>query len=206
MAKAKTSKVRRNTLFSAIISFFSFAYKFALGIYGRSLVLIIASISTLLLFIAKVVFVKNALATRAEKKRAYFIMAVTAIIYSAIFILFVVLKVAGIDITKKNNFEGWLGILFILFVMVMFALSVINLKGAYEKADLVYIGLKEMTFISALTDLVIIEAFLVQVIQYYVDIPGLSILDKYFPLAIGVFMVVMSVRMIIRFKEHDTQS
>ena len=205
MAKSKAVKVRRNTLFSAIVSFISFAYKFGLGVYGQSLVLIIASISTLLLFICKVVFVKNALATRPEKKRAYFIMAITAIVYSAIFILFVVLKVAGIDITKKNNFEGWLGILFILFVLVMFVLSVINLKGAYEKADLIFIGLKEMTFISALTDLVIIEAFLVQVIQYYVEIPGLSILDKYFPLAIGIFMIVMSVKMIVRFKEYDAK-
>lgn len=201
MATAK--KMKRNTLFSAIITGVSFLYKLALGIYTQSLVLIIASVSTLMLFICKVAFVKDVMSTREKKKRAYFIMSLAALIYSAIFILFVVLKVNGIDVSKKNNYEGWLGLLFIGFVLLMFILSIINLKGAYEKSDILVIGLKEMTFISALTDMVIIETFIVRIILSFIDIEILYTLDAYFPLAVGVFITIMSIRMMVKAAKYE---
>lgn len=201
MATAK--KMKRNTLFSAIITGVSFLYKLALGIYTQSLVLIIASVSTLMLFICKVVFVKDVMSTREKKKRSYFIMSLAALIYSAIFILFVVLKVNGIDVSKKNNYEGWLGLLFIGFVLLMFILSIINLKGAYEKSDILLIGLKEMTFISALTDMVIIETFIVRIILSFKDIEILYTLDAYFPLAVGVFITIMSIRMMVKATKYE---
>ena len=201
MATAK--KMKRNTLFSAIITGVSFLYKLALGIYTQSLVLLIASVSTLMLFICKVVFVKDVMSTREKKKRSYFIMSLAALIYSAIFILFVVLKVNGIDVSKKNNYEGWLGLLFIGFVLLMFILSIINLKGAYEKSDILLIGLKEMTFISALTDMVIIQTFIVRIILSFKDIEILYTLDAYFPLAVGVFITIMSIRMMVKATKYE---
>ena len=65
------TKLRRSTLFSAIISFISFLYKAGLGVYAMSLVLIIASLSTLFVFITKIIFVKNITAKRDAKKKAY---------------------------------------------------------------------------------------------------------------------------------------
>ncbi len=201
--KSKAHKAKRNTLFSAIISFISFAYKFGLGIYTKSLVLIVASISTLLLFVCKITFVGSVLGTREKKKKAYFIMAVAALVYSILFIMFVVLKVAGIDITKKNNYEGWLGLLFIGFVLLMFVLSIIKLRGALEKDDLVFIGLKEMTFISALTDLVIIQTFISRIVLTFKDVPGLARLDEFFPLAIGIFITIISIKMLVRWSKYE---
>ena len=193
-----SSKGKKSTIISAIISFFSFGYKLALGIYTSSLVLIIASFSTLMVFICKVVFVKNITASRASKKKAYLVMALAALIYSLIFMLFVVLKVSGIDISNKKEYEGLFGLIFIGFIFIMFILSIINLKGALEKTDIMVIGLKEMTFISALADLVIIQAFVSRIILTYYDIPLLTKIDAFFPLGIGVLMLVISTIMITR--------
>ena len=95
---------------------------------------------------------------------------IAAFSFSLLFILFSVLKVGGIDITHENNFQGWIGLLFILFINLLFVLSIINLHGALNKDDLVVIGIKEVTFISALTDAVMINGFLYRVFLKYLPI------------------------------------
>ena len=191
-------KMRRTTLFSAIISLLSFLYKAGLGIYTMSLVAIVASLSTLCVFICKIIFVKNVTASRESKKKAYTMMAITAFIYSLIFVLFAVLKVNNIDISKTNNYQGWIELLFIGFLLLMFILSLINLKGALEKTDIMVIGLKEMTFLSALTDLVIIEQFVSRIILKYYEVPVMATIDAFFPLGVSIALLIIPVVMFIR--------
>ena len=200
MGKATAKKI---TFFSAIISLVSFAYKMTLGVITMSMVLMIASLSTLMVFICKLMFVKNVTKTREKKKRGYLVMILACLAYSTLFILFVVLKVAGIDTSNQNTYEGWLGILFIAFIFIMFILSIINLRGALEKTDLMVIGLKEMTFISALTDVVIIEEFVARTILEYQEVPYLDTITSYVPLGIGVIMILTSLFMFIRFKKYE---
>ena len=192
-------KLRRMTFLTSLITLISFLYKAGLGIWTTSMVLIIASISTLMVFICKIVFVRNVLATRADKKKAYLIMTLSILVYALIFIAFVVLKVNGIDISNDKTYEGWLGSLLILFMLVMFILSCKNLRGALEKTDIMVIGLKEMTFVSALADLVIIEEFVSRIILEYKQIDVLVFINSYFSLAIGILMVLVGIIMLIRF-------
>lgn len=200
---AKKSRARKIALFSAIITLISFLYKLGLGIYTKTLVLIVASLSTLMVFICKATFFKVFNGTREQKRKAYLIMAIAAMAFSALFVLFVVLKVSGIDISKENKYEGWFGLLFIGFTILMFVLSIINLRGAYKKTDILLIGLKEMIFISALTDAVIIETFINRIILSFYDLQIIYVLDNYFPLALGVIMIVISVKMLVRYKNYE---
>ncbi len=203
MGKKTTAKAL--TLISAIVSLVSFLYKAGLGVLTMSLVLMIASVSTLMVFICKVAFVKNLTKTRAQKKKAYLVMAIAALVYAVVFVLFVVLKVAGIDISNQKTYEGWLGSLFILFILVMFILSVINLKGATEKTELMTIGLKEMTFIAALSDLVVIEEFVSRIILNYQEIPNMAQINSYFCFGVGALMVLISIFMFIRFARYQVE-
>ena len=190
----------RIALLSAFITLASFLYKFALGIVGASMVLIIASISTLMVFICKILYAKNFTKNRESKKKAYFFMMIAAASYIAIFIIFAVLKVGGIDITRQVNYEGWLYILFIVFLLIMFLLSVFNLKGALQKDDIIVIGIKEMTFISALTDVAIVFEFITRIVVYYVpvNIPGLVTANRFMPIIVSALMIVVVVSMIKR--------
>ena len=203
---AERKKMRRATLFSAIISLISFAYKMGLGIYAMSLVLMIASLSTLFVFICKIIFVKNITGTRAAKKKAYIGMAVTALAYSLLFVLFAVLKVYNIDISKENNYQGWIELLFIGFLLLMFILSLINLKGALEKTDIMVIGLKEMTFLSALTDLVIIEGFVSRIIRKYYELPVMDTVDAWFPLGVSAVLLLIPLIMFIRAIRYQAET
>ena len=196
-------KLKRMTFLTSLITLISFLYKAGLGIWTTSLVLIIASISTLMVFICKIVFVRNVLATRDKKKKAYLIMTLSILIYALIFIAFVVLKVNGIDISNDKTYEGWLGSLLILFMLIMFILSCKNLHGALEKTDIMVIGLKEMTFVSALADLVIIEEFISRIILEYKEIEILVFINSYFSLAIGILMVVVGIIMLIRYFRYE---
>ena len=192
----------RIAMASAFITLASFLYKFALGIVGASMVLIIASISTLMVFVCKLLYAKNMAKTREKKNKAYFFMAIAAASYVAIFIIFAVLKTGGIDITREINLQGWLYILFIGFLLIMFLLSVFNLKGALEKDDIIVIGIKEMTFISALTDVIIVFEFLTRIIVIYIGaniVPGLVTINRYMPVIVSALMVVVVVMM---FKRH----
>ena len=199
----KKKKLKRMTFLTSLITLVSFLYKFGLGFLTRSLVLLIASVSTLMVFICKVVFVKNVLQTREKKKKAYLIMAISILVYSFIFIAFVVLKVNGIDISNDKTYSGLIGSLLILFMLVMFILSIKNLKGALEKSDIMVIGLKEMVFVSALADLVIIEEYISRIILEYKTIDILLFINNYFSLAIGILMVVVGIIMIIRFARYE---
>ena len=196
-------KLKRMTFLTSLITLISFLYKAGLGVLTTSLVLIIASISTLMVFICKIVFVRNVLATRDKKKKAYLEMAISILVYALIFIAFVVLKVNGIDISNDKTYEGWLGSLLILFMLVMFILSCKNLRGALEKTDIMVIGLKEMTFVSALADLVIIEEFISRIILEYKQIEILVFINSYFSLAIGILMVIVGIIMLIRFFRYQ---
>lgn len=196
-------KLKRMTFLTSLITLVSFLYKFGLGFLTRSLVLLIASISTLMVFICKVVFVKNVLQTREKKKKAYLTMAISILVYAFIFIAFVVLKVNGIDISNDKTYSGLIGSLLILFMLVMFILSIKNLKGALEKSDIMVIGLKEMVFVSALADLVIIEEYISRIILEYKTIDILLFINNYFSLAIGILMVVVGIIMIIRFARYE---
>ena len=200
---SEKKKLRRITFFTSIITLISFLYKAGLGLLTRSLVLIIASISTLMVFICKITFIKNVLATRDKKKKAYLTMAISILVYALIFIAFVVLKVNGIDISNDKTYKGLLGSLLILFMLIMFILSCKRLRGALEKNDLMVIGLKEMTFVSALADLVIIEEFASRIILEYKQIGMLTFINSYFSLAVGILMVIVGIIMIIRFSKYE---
>ena len=198
-------KLKRMTFLMSFITLFSFLYKASLGVMTSSMVLIIASISTLMVFICKILFVRNILQTRERKKKAYLKMAISILVYALIFIAFVVLKVNGIDISNDKTYEGWLGSLLILFMLIMFVLSCRGLKGALEKTDIMVIGLKEMTFVSALADLVIIEEFVSRIILEYKEIEILIFINSYFSLAIGILMVIVGIIMIIRFARYKVE-
>ena len=199
-------KMKRSTFFSAIISLLSFLYKVVLGVLNASNVLIVAATSTLLVFICKVLFVKNVTMTRDKKKKAYLFMCILILLYALIFMAFVVLKAFGIDASNQKTYEGLIGILFISFILLMFILSIINLKGALEKTDIMVIGLKEMTFVSALADAVIIEEFIYRTVSEYQNIPILETITQYFPLGIGILMLVVSVFMFIRFARYKVET
>lgn len=202
-ASSKT-KAKRIIFLTAIFSLISFLYKMGLGLMTMSLVLIIASISTLMIFICKILFVNNVYETRQKKKRAYFFMTLSTLVYALIFVAFVAMKVNGIDISNNKTYEGYIGAIFILFLLIMFILSCINLRGALEKTDIMVIGLKEMTFVSALSDLVIIEEFVSRIILQYRKIDILVLINSYFSLGVGIIMVVVGLRMFIRFIGYKT--
>lgn len=198
----------------AIIALVSFGYKFTVGMLAMSLVMIIAAIPTFFVFLCKFLYAKHMDQPRSEKKKAYFFMLIFTASFSLLFILFSVLKVGGIDISIKNKFDGWIGIVFIIFIIVMFVLSIINLKGALNKTDLVVIGIKEISFVSALTDAVMINEFLYRVIVRYIietfdDIDILHIIDLYrflnnlFPLAVGVIMAIVPFVMFRRYLKYE---
>ena len=203
MSKLGAKKI---TLISAIITLISFLYKLGLAYLTMSLVLLIASISTLMVFICKIIFVKSVTKTRDKKKKAYFLMMLSVLIYSSIFILFVVFKINGIDISNNKEYEGILGILFISFLILMVILSIIGLNKALNKTDIVVIGLKEMTFVSVMADLVIIEEFFSRLIPNYLDIIVLKYLHLYFPLLIGIIMIIVSISMLVRLIKCDMLS
>ena len=165
----------------------------------------IASISTLLVFIAKVAFIKTATKTKVQKRKAYLVIAIVTLIYSVIFILFSVLKVFGIDTSNQKTYEGIWGALFIAFILLMFILSVIKLKGAFDKNDIILIGLKEITFVSALTDLVIIEEFISRIILQYNKLPNIVNFDSYFVLGISVLVILVPILMLIRWAREKAK-
>jgi uncharacterized membrane protein len=208
MTKAKKNNKLKLTpkkmaLLMAIISLVSFLYKLGLGIISTSMILIVASISTLIVCICKFLFWHKMNGTRSEKKRTYFFMMILALAFGVLFLLFAVLKVGGIDTASKNNFKGIFAYIFIAFVILMFVLSIINLKGALQKDDLVVIGIKEMIFVSALADAVIIEEFLYKVILKYQGIPFMGLINNYFPLITAVAMLMVPFYMLKRFRSYE---
>ena len=201
MANKKTMKII--TFITAIVTLVSFLYKLGLGIYSMSLVLIIASLSTLMVFICKILFLKNVYNTRERKKKAYLRMIIASLIYTLIFLLFVVLKVNNIDISSQKSYDGWIGSLLIGIMLVMFVLSIIKLKGALEKSDIMVTGLKEMIYISALTDFVIIENYIYGMyITYRGENQVFMYITLFFPLAMSICMLVTIVFMFIRYFKY----
>ena len=198
----------------AIIALVSFGYKFTVGMLAMSLVMIIAAIPTFFVFLCKFLYAKHMDQPRNEKKRAYLLMLIFTASFSLLFILFSILKVGGIDISIENKFDGWIGLVFIFFIILMFVLSIINLKGALNKTDLVVIGIKEISFVSALTDAVMINEFLHRVIVRYIldtfdSIDILHIIDVYrflnnlFPLAVGIIMAIVPFIMLKRYLKYE---
>ena len=199
---ASKLKMKKIAIFSAIITLASFGYKLVLAILTSSNVLVVAATSTLLVFFCKLLFIKNVTMTREKKKKAYLFMAILIFLYSLIFLLFTVLKAFGIDASNQKSYEGIIGSLLIGFMIIMFILSIINLKGALEKTDIMVIGLKEMVFVSALADLVIIEEYIYRSFFIEKGIEPLDLLTRYFPLAMAGLMLVVSIIMFIRFARY----
>ena len=190
---------------TAIVSLISFLYKMTLGILTMSLVLMIAAISTLLVFIAKVAFVRNVTKTRAQKKKAYLVITIVTFIYGLIFVLFSVLKVFDIDTSNQKTYEGIWGSLLIFFILVMFILSLIKLRGALAKDDLMVTGLKEITFVSALTDLVIIEGFVYRIVKEYRESPVMEVVDRFTPLVVSILVLIIPIFMLIRYFRYQAE-
>lgn len=197
---------KRLALIMALIALVSFGYKLTIGILAMSTVMIIAAIPCFFIFLCKALYAKNMDQTREQKKKAYLFILIFTASFSLLFILFSTLKVGGIDISHQNTLTGWIGILFIFFIIVMFVLSIINLKGALQKNDLVVIGIKEITFVSALADAVMINEFVYRVILSYVlkyvPIPLYEQLNNLFPLAVGIIMALVPIFMLKRYIKY----
>ena len=206
MAKKKKNKFKltpkKAALLAALISLVSFLYKLSLGIISSSIVLIVASLSTLIVFVSKFIYYKRMDGERIVKKRAYFAMAILAASFGVLFLLFTVLKVAGIDTSNQREFNDIVGYILIGFMLIMFVLSVLGLKGALEKTDLMIIGLKEVIFVSTLADAVIIEGFLYYAIPYIRKLPLMGFINSYFPLIIAIVMLIIPVLMLRRLKNY----
>ena len=208
--KEKIQKVKkvitpkRLAIAMAIIALVSFLYKLTVGVMALSIVMIIAAVPTLFVFICKALYAKDMHQPRVKKKRTYFFMMIATMCFVVLFLMFSTFKAFGIDISHENTFTGWIGIVFIFFIMLMFALSIINLKGALNKDDLVVIGIKEITFVSALADAVMINGFLYRVlIKYIADyIPFYKYINSYFPLAVAVLMVIVPFIMLRRWWKY----
>ena len=198
---------KRLAVIMAFIALVSFSYKLTIGIISMSMVLIIAAIPSGFVFLCKLLYARNMEQSRDKKKKAYLFMLIFTASFSLLFILFSTLKVGGIDITIENKYDGWVGIIFIFFIIVMFVLSIINLKGALQKSDLVVIGIKEITFVSALTDAVMINEFVYRVIMRYilkyVPIPFYDQLNRFFPLAVGIIMAIVPIVMLKRYLKYE---
>ena len=203
--KKKFLTTKRIAFFSMIVTLVAFLYKLGLGIASFSIILMVASVSTFLVLLCKFVFFKKMSSSKEEKKKAYFIMMIASLAFGVVFLLFAVLKVGNIDIHKENNFKGILGYLFVGFVILMFVLSIINLKGALEKDNLVLLGLKEMIFISALADAVIIEEFLYKNFSIIRKLPLMPLINSYFPLIVAVVMLIVPVLMFKRYRAYKTE-
>ena len=206
--KAVTKKKRMRFMATAtsFVALVSFIYKLALGIYGMSLVLIIASFSSLMVFICKFFFVRNVYETRAKKKKVYLFMILSVLVYSLIFLATVVLKIYGIDISEQKSYTGLLGSILIGVMIVMFVLSIIKLRGALEKSDLMVIGLKEMIYVSALADFVIIENYIYGMYtQYRPENVVFYNITKFFPLGIGVLMLITTIFMFVRYFKYEVK-
>ena len=197
----------RLAIIMAIIALIAFVYKLTIGVMGMSMVLIVAAIPSFFIFLCKALYAKNMNQTRKEKKKTYFFMLIFTASFALVFILFSVLKVGGIDITKQNTFDGWVGLVFIFFIIAMFVLSIINLKGALNKTDLVVIGIKEISFVSALADAVMINEFLyrviISVVLDYVPIPFYDYINRFFPLGVGILMAIVPIVMINRWRKYE---
>ena len=107
---------KRVAIIMAIVSLVSFLYKFVLGVLTPSALLIVASFPTAFVFVCKTMYARHMDATRAQKKRGYLIMVIGTAAFATLFFLFSSLKIGGIDITIKNRFTGWIGIIFIFFL------------------------------------------------------------------------------------------
>ncbi len=200
MGKALSPK--RIAILMAFITLASFLYKLTIGILSTSMVLIIAAIPTFLVFVCKLAYVKNMHQSRASKKKGYFAMALATTLFVIVFLLFSVFKIGGIDIHNENRFEGWIGILFIAFILLMFILSIVNLKGALDKTDIIVKGIREITFVSALADAVMIVEFLIRMLKPYVTFAYWDYVSNYAPLALGVIMAFVAISMWVRFARY----
>ena len=206
-AVTKVKKVvtpKRLAIAMAIIALVSFLYKFTVGVMALSMVMIIAAVPTLFVFICKALYAKDMHQPREKKKRTYFFMMIATVCFVVLFLMFSTFKAFGIDISHENTFTGWIGIVFIFFIMLMFALSIINLRGALNKDDLVVIGIKEITFVSALADAAMINGFLYRVLLKYIAdyIPFYKYLNSYFPLAVAVLMSIVPFIMLRRWWKY----
>ena len=149
-------------------------------------------------------YMKHFGSRKSQKAQTYLRLVKSIMRYILlILVVFVILQINGIDITKENKYEGWFALIFIAFILLMFILSIYKLVGALDKNDIIVIGLKEMTFISALTDVVIIQAFISRIILSYYDLEIVNLIDAYLPLAIGVIMTVVSIKMMARFAKYE---
>jgi hypothetical protein len=200
MGKALSPK--RIAILMAFVTLASFLYKLTIGILSTSMVLIIAAIPTFLVFVCKLAYVKNMHQSREAKKKGYFAMALATTLFVIVFLLFSVFKIGGIDIHNENRFEGWIGILFIAFILLMFILSIVNLKGALDKTDLIVKGIREITFVSALADAVMIVEFLVRMLKPHVEFAYWDYVSNYAPLALGVIMAFVAISMWVRFARY----
>ena len=197
--KLKKTKKKSNLIKLSIgITFISLLYKLLLVYFTMSLVLLIATIPTLIVLVCKVLYIKNVKRTRDKKKKAYYFMLICIFLYSLIFILFVVLKFNGIDISNDKTYNGWIGSLFIMLLIIIFILSILSLKDAVSKDDIMVIGLKEIAFVSALSDSVIIEEYISRIILEYKTFKVLETINNYYSLAIGIIMLCTSVIMFFR--------
>ena len=209
MKKPKKIKIplsaKKIAIIMAIICLVSFLYKFTVGVMSLSLVMIIAAVPTLFVFICKLLYAKDMDQPKHKKKKTYFFMIIATVSFVILFLLFSLLKVGGIDITHENTFQGWIGILFICFIILMFVLSIINLRGALHKDDLVVIGIKEITFVSALADAVMINGFLYRVFLKYLHLPFMDIVNNTFPLGVSIIMCLVPVFMLKRFFTYKVE-
>ena len=90
----------------------------------------------------------------------------------------------------------------LLTLIIILILSIISLKSATKKNDIMVIGLKEIAFISAIADSVIVEEYVSRIILEYKDIDVLEIINNYYSLGVGILMLLITTIMFFRVSKY----
>ena len=186
-------------IISPIITAFVFFYELIyLGIIYKDIVSIVTSISVLMVFICKVIYVSRMASSNRTKRRGYLYMGILLFIIS---IIFSVAQVTKVRLESDINYTFYLSIIIILYILITLIISFVGIINARRNNDYLRLGIKRISIASSLMNIIIIYRVILQFFNIKLEHPYIAIIVIATIInIISLVTILEAIRLIIKYK------
>lgn len=181
------------TSLAATFSFLFLAAKLIIGIATHSVIFLYSCVYALLMLLCKLIFLKGLYKSEKEKYKSYNLMALVLFLGAFAFNMSLLIRLNAVR--EEQRFHPIFAIIFSFYLIFLYVLSIYGLWDAKRQNDLLFLGLKLVTYSSFFMNMVLAQRLVIGCLS--ISDRQITFINFAFGISCGIAMAIIAISMFI---------
>lgn len=181
------------TSLSVIFGLLFMILKFVIGVATFSIVFMYSCIYAFLIIACKFIFIQHLYSAEDKKYKAYNIMALLLFLGAFAFNMSMLIRISSVRVEQR--FHPLFAVIFSFYLIFSYVISVYGLLDAKRQNDLLFTGLKIVSYSSFFMDLVLEQRLIIGCLN--ITDKQITFVNFTFGISCGIAMALLSISMFV---------